>query len=301
MIQTEASTSSAIADFLHLPAGEITRAAVQVVLIWAMAWVAMVFLRLVARRIVAAADDGDPHTLTVREKQGQTISQLLRGVGRVLVVLVAGLLTLDVFFDIGPLLAGAGILGLAVSFGAQSLVKDVISGFFVLLENQFAVGDVIEAAGKTGTVEQMSLRVVKLRDVRGVLHIIPNGQIAVVSNATRGWGREVIDVGVSYDVDVDDALRVFRDEAARFGADPAWGARMDGLPDVLGVESLTDHAVMIRTLLRARPGDQWALGREFRRRILRRLEAEGMETPIPRRMVQVRQPGGGAGPAEVIG
>jgi small conductance mechanosensitive channel len=219
----------------------------------------------------------------------------------VLVVLVAGLLTLDVFFDIGPLLAGAGILGLAVSFGAQSLVKDVISGFFVLLENQFAVGDVIEAAGKTGTVEQMSLRVVKLRDVRGVLHIIPNGQIAVVSNATRGWGREVIDVGVSYDVDVDDALRVFRDEAARFGADPAWGARMDGLPDVLGVESLTDHAVMIRTLLRARPGDQWALGREFRRRILRRLEAEGMETPIPRRMVQVRQPGGGAGPAEVIG
>jgi small conductance mechanosensitive channel len=300
MTLLQSSFPSALAEFLHLPSGELARAAVRVGAIWLLAWFGMMVIRLVARRIVAAVDEGDPGALTLREKQGQTISQLLRSVGRVLVFLVAALLTLDVFFDIGPLLAGAGILGLAVSFGAQSLVKDVISGFFILLENQFAVGDVIEAAGKSGAVEQMSLRVVKLRDVRGVLHIIPNGQIGVVSNATRGWGREVVDVSVSYEVDVDQALGVFRDEAARFGADPEWAPRMDGAPDVLGVESLTDSAVIIRTLLRARPGDQWALGREFRRRILRRLEAEGMEIPFPQRTVHVRHHSTGGTP-EVIG
>ena len=134
------------------------------------------------------------------------------------------LLSLDIFFDIGPLLAGAGIIGLAISFGAQSLVKDIISGFFILVENQFAVGDVIETAGKSGTVERMTLRVVMLRDLRGVLHIIPNGQMTVVSNQTRGWARAVVEVGVAYEVDVDRALAVFRDEAAAFGKDPGLAA-----------------------------------------------------------------------------
>ncbi len=116
--------------------------------------------------------------------------------------------------SIGPILAGAGILGLAVSFGAQSLVKDIITGFFMLLENQFVVGDTIEASGKTGVVERMTMRVVQLRDVEGVLHTIPNGEISVVSNKTRAWSRAVVDIGVSYDVEVDRAIDVFRDEAA---------------------------------------------------------------------------------------
>ncbi len=126
---------------------------------------------------------------------------------------VAVLLTFNVFIDIGPILAGAGILGLAVSFGAQSLVKDVISGFFILFENQFGLGDVIEAAGKSGTVEKMTLRVVVLRDVYGIMHIVPNSEIKVVSNKTRGWSRAVVDVGIARDVDIDQALEVVLDEA----------------------------------------------------------------------------------------
>ena len=118
---------------------------------------------------------------------GRTISQLLRSVGRVVIITIAILLTFNVFIDIAPILAGAGILGLAISFGAQSLVRDVISGFFFLVENQFAVGDVIEAAGKAGVVERMTLRVVVLRDQDGSMHVIPNGEIKVVSNKTRGW------------------------------------------------------------------------------------------------------------------
>jgi small conductance mechanosensitive channel len=203
--------------------------------------------------------------------------------------MVALLLSLNIFFDIGPLLAGAGILGLAFSFGAQSLVKDIISGFFILLENQFTVGDVIETAGKSGTVERMTLRVVMLRDLRGVLHIIPNGQMTVVSNQTRGWARAVVEVGVGYDVDVDRALDVIGDEAATFGKDQVWEHRLDGVPEVLGVESFTDNAVIIRTILRTLPGEQWAAAREFRRRLKTRLDREGIEIPYPQRVVQVRQ------------
>ena len=268
---------------------ELARALVRLVAIWLIAWICGRLVRFIARRIVKSVDDGDDSHLSVREKRGQTIAQLLRSVGRVVIVMVALLLSLNIFFDIGPLLAGAGILGLAFSFGAQSLVKDIISGFFILLENQFTVGDVIETAGKSGTVERMTLRVVMLRDLRGVLHIIPNGQMTVVSNQTRGWARAVVEVGVGYDVDVDRALDVIGDEAASFGKDQLWEHRLDGVPEVLGVESFTDNAVIIRTLLRTLPGEQWAAAREFRRRLKTRLDREGIEIPYPQRVVQVRQ------------
>ena len=151
-------------------------------------------MRLLARRIERAVDDGDDSTMTMQEKQGRTVAQLLRSVGRLLIIALALLMTLNQFINIGPILAGAGILGLAVSFGAQSLVKDVINGFFMLVENSISVGDTIEIAGKTGTVERITLRVVRLRDVDGTLHVIPNGQITTVSNQTRGWSRAVVDV-----------------------------------------------------------------------------------------------------------
>ncbi len=175
-------------DFFRVEAADLVRALIRLTAIWVMAWLTGRLIRLIARRIVKAVDDGDDSHLSLREKRGQTIAQLLRSVGRVVITLVALLLSLDIFFDIGPLLAGAGIIGLAISFGAQSLVKDIISGFFILLENQFAVGDVIEAAGKSGTVERMTLRVVMLRDLRGVLHIIPNGQMTVGKQPDPGLG-----------------------------------------------------------------------------------------------------------------
>ena len=277
-----------ILDFFHLDAGVVTGRGLQVVFIWLAAWVAMLIVRRIARRIVKLADDGDDSTFTAREKRGATVAQLLRSVGGVLIFTLAALSTLNVFMSIGPILAGAGILGLAVSFGAQSLVKDIITGFFMLLENQFVVGDTIEASGKTGVVERMTMRVVQLRDVEGVLHTIPNGEISVVSNKTRAWSRAVVDIGVSYDVEVDRAIEIFRDESRLFAEDPAWRGRLQTPPEVLGVQELAENGMVIRTFVRTTPGQQWDAGREFRRRMKNRLDKEGIDIPYQQRVMHVR-------------
>ncbi len=276
-----------VADALRLDLETILPKVLQVLVIWVLAWVGQRVVTVVARRIVAAVDDGDDSVLSAREQRGRTIAQLLRSVGWIVILVTALLLTANVFIDITPLLAGAGILGLAVSFGAQSLVKDVIAGFFILLENTIAVGDVVEIAGVAGGVERMTMRVVVLRDLHGVVHTIPNGQIGVVSNRTRGWSRAVIEIGVAYQSDLDRVLEVFRDEARRFAENPAWRDRLDGEPEVAGVESLADSAVVIRTLIRTLPGKQWEAARDFRRRMKNRLDQEGIEIPFPQRTVRV--------------
>lgn len=281
------------AELLRIDAGLLTRNVLQVGGIWLFCYVAMRVVHLIARRIERAVDDGNDSVMTEAEQRGHTTSHLLRSVGRVTLIFVGILLSLNVFINIAPLLAGAGILGLAVSFGAQSLVKDVISGFFYLLEGQFAVGDVIEVAGKSGVVERMTLRMVVLRDLRGVVHMVPNGQITTVSNMTRKWSRAVVDVGVAYGTDVDRALGIFRDEAHRFTADPAWSAQFDGEPEVLGVDALGDSAVTIRVLLRTQAGKQWGVAREFRRRIKGRLDREGIQIPFPQRMLHIVNPPAG--------
>ena len=260
----------------------------RVAAIWGGAWIAYQVVKRIAKRIIQAVDDGDDSTMTAAEKRGHTIAQLIKSVGRMLVIVVALLITINEFMSIAPLLAVGGILGLAVSFGSQSLVKDVIAGFFILIENQFAVGDVIEAAGKSGTVEKMTLRVAMLRDIRGILHVIPNGQITVVSNLTRSWSRAVVEVGVGYGTDIDRAIAVFRDELARMQADTPWNLRFAGDSEVQGVEQLGEHGVVIRTLLRTVPGAQWDVAREFRRRIKNRLDKEDIEIPFPQRTVHVR-------------
>ena len=284
-----------LAEILRLDREGIVRATFRVVGIWVLAWLALRVVRLTAERIEKSVDDGDDSVTTLREKRGRTISQLLRSVGRVVIITIAILLTFNVFINIAPILAGAGILGLAVSFGSQSLVRDVISGFFFLVENQFAVGDVIEAAGKGGVVEKMTLRVVVLRDLDGSLHIIPNGEIKVVSNKTRGWSRAVVDISVPHTEDLDRALAVVRDEAAKFSSDPLWGVQLDGPVEVLGVESLTDNAVVIRTLLKTQPGSQWSVAREFRRRLKNRFSRETIDSPYQQRRVQVTVRGGPEG------
>jgi small conductance mechanosensitive channel len=266
----------------------------RLLLIWGGAWLGYRLVRLLARRIMLSVDDGDDTTMTAEEKRGHTLAQLFRSVGRVVVLVLAVLLTLGEFINIGPLLAGAGIFGLAVSFGAQSLVKDVISGFFILVENQLVVGDIVEIAGKSGVVERVTLRVVRLRDAEGALHTIPCGQITTVSNRTAGWSRAIVEVDVGYAEDVDRVLDVFRSEAGRLAADSAWHQVLDGLPEVLGVERLGESGVTVRTVLRTVPGQQWAVGREFRRRIKNRLDAEGIEIPYPQRTVHVRHHGASA-------
>jgi small conductance mechanosensitive channel len=288
-----------LTELLSLDREGVLRATFRVAGIWLLAWLALRVVRVTSDRIEKSVDDGDDSVTTVREKRGRTISQLLRSVGRVAIITIAILLTFNVFINIAPILAGAGILGLAVSFGAQSLVRDVISGFFFLVENQFAIGDVIEAAGKGGVVEQMTLRVVVLRDLDGSMHVIPNGEIKVVSNKTRGWSRAVVDISVPHTEDLDRTLAIVRDEAANFSADPVWGIQLDGPVEVLGVESLTDNSVVIRTLLKTQPGSQWSVAREFRRRLKNRFSRETIDSPYQQRRVQVIVRGGPE--AEAVG
>lgn len=286
-----------IAALLKIDGEMALRSGVRVLGIWILAWLGLRVVNLTARRIEHSVDDGDDSVTTLREKRGRTISQLLRSVGRAVIVTIAILLTFNVFINIAPILAGAGILGLAISFGAQSLVRDIISGFFILLENQFAVGDVIEAAGKSGVVERMTMRVVVLRDLEGTMHVIPNGEMKVISNKTRGWARAVVDISVPYTEDVDRILSVVRDEAAQFSTDQVWGLQLDGPVEVLGVESLTDNSIVIRTLLKTQPGSQWNVAREFRRRLINRFAREAIESPFQQRRVHVTVKGGADGEA----
>jgi small conductance mechanosensitive channel len=222
-------------------------------------------------------------------QRAKTVAQLAFGVTRVAVWITATLLVLNLFFPIGPLLAGVGVFGLALSFGAQSLVKDMISGFFILLENQFAIGDIIEINGTSGVVERMTLRIVAVRDVEGVLHIIPNGTITQVSNKTKEWARVVLDVGVGYPEKVDSVIEVLRGVASEFATDQAWMPHLTEGPDVLGVQELADSAVNIRIIVRTRPGKQWDVKRELRRRIKNRFDQEGIEIPFPQRTVHLTQ------------
>jgi moderate conductance mechanosensitive channel len=286
-----------IGQLLRIDGQVALRGAIRVLGIWLLAWVGLRVVKLAAWRIERSVDDGDDSVTTLREKRGHTISQLLRSIGRVVIVTIAVLLTFDVFINIAPILAGAGILGLAISFGAQSLVRDIISGFFILLENQFAVGDVIEAAGKSGVVERMTLRVAVLRDLDGTMHVIPNGELKVVSNKTRGWARAVVDIAVPYTEDVDRILSIVRDEAAQFSTDKPWGLQLDGPVEVLGIEELRDNSVVIRSLLKTQPGSQWNVAREFRRRLINRFAREAIETPFQQRRVHVTVKGGAEGEA----
>jgi moderate conductance mechanosensitive channel len=239
---------------------------------------------LVRRWISRKADRVDEHDLA-----GQATVQRLRTLGAMLekvlhVLLVAGAVVYIMIIwgiPVGPLLALGGAIGLAVGFGAQDLVKDVIAGFFVLVEDQYAIGDVVELAGADGTVEEIRLRTTVLRGLDGSLHHVPNGEVRVATNLTPDYSRVVIDVGISYDADVDAAIAALSDEAARFRSDPDWTRAHADDPQVLGVDELGDSSVVIRVMFTTDPEKRWAVKREFLRRVKYRLDAEGIEIAYP--------------------
>jgi small conductance mechanosensitive channel len=271
------SVIDAALSFFGLTPLEVRHALSSLITIWFVTWLAWQLVKRIAKRIGAVADDHHADTITLREKRARTIAQLLRSAGRGALIALGVFLTLRVFIDITPLLGISAAVGVAVGFGAQSLMKDYLNGFFILFESQFVVGDVIEAAGKSGTVERLTLRMVRIRDLDGTVHVIPNGQITTLSNKTRGWSRAVVDIGVSYDNDIDRAIAALQEEAERISTDQLWVPRFDAPPEVLGVESFGDNGVTIRILLRTKPGLQGEVAREFRRRVLIRLERDGIK------------------------
>ncbi|HEX5724146.1 MAG TPA: mechanosensitive ion channel family protein [Longimicrobiaceae bacterium] len=244
-------------------------------------------LRLVVRRVEKALRGPDGGAISMQEQRALTVISLVRSVGMVVIGVLLVFMVLGALgVNLGPLLAGAGVVGLAISFGAQSLVKDVISGLFILFENQFGVGDVIRIEGVSGAVEKMTLRVVVLRDVYGVVHTVPNGEIKKVSNLTRTWARVVLDVGVAYREDPDRVIAVLREVGEELANDEHWGPVLVEPPEVPGVESFGDSAVNIRIWAKTLPLKQWDVARELRRRIKHRFDQEGIEIPFPHQTVQ---------------
>jgi small conductance mechanosensitive channel len=239
--------------------------------------------RVIIRRIVEnEIEEDDPIARRLRQQRVTTIGGLLGNIVAVVLSIVTLLTIVGTFgVSIGPILASVGVLGLAVSFGAQSLVKDVITGIFMLLEGQFGIGDVIRLGDATGVVEKITLRTTVLRDVQGVVHIIPNGEITRVSNLTKAWSRAVLDIGVAYKEDVDRVIAVLREEGAALQQHADFGALLLEPPEVLGVESFGDSAVVVRMVAKTLPMKQWDVARELRRRIKKRFDAEGIEIPFP--------------------
>jgi small conductance mechanosensitive channel len=217
---------------------------------------------------------------------------VLRDVARVFIVAVGTMMILsEIGIDLKPLLAAAGLGGLAIGFGAQSLVKDVIAGFFILLEDSISVGDVVEVAGVSGVVEEVKLRTITLRDVSGSVHIVPNGIVDRVKNMTKGYSYFVFDIGVAYREDVDHVMAVLVEIAADLRADPLYAADILEPLEMLGVDRFDESAIIIRCRLKTLPSQQWRIGREMNRRIKKTFDAKGIEIPFPHRTIYWGQPG----------
>lgn len=241
------------------------------------------FIKFLTRRILERdIAEADPIVKRNREQRARTLASLLNNIAAVIIGVV-GLLTILTIMGlkIAPILATAGIAGLAISFGAQSLVKDIINGIFILIEGQFGIGDVIRVGETAGQVEKMTLRATMLRDAEGIAHILPNGEITRVSNLTKAWSRSMLDIRVAYKEDVDRVIAVLRDLGDEIAADPEWGHLIIDKPETLGVQNFTESAVIIRMITKTLPLKQWEVGRELRRRIKKRFDEENIEIPYP--------------------
>jgi len=227
-----------------------------------------------------------PVTSTRANQRAETIGALVGSVATFVVWSIAALMVFgEVGLELGPLLAGAGIVGIALGFGAQNLVRDFLSGIFMLIEDQFGVGDVITAGPATGTVEGVSLRTTRLRDVEGNVWHIPNGTIDHIANKSQQWSRALLDVQVSSATETAHAVTVIKRVAMEMWTEQTWVEEILEEPDVWGVESLDADGVTIRLVVKTRPLSQWKVARELRVRVKRAFDAEGIEIPCPQRMV----------------
>lgn len=262
--------------------------------------IAMRVSRLFVHGVVKALLDREASEGTAQEvsaielkKRMDTVEALGANSIQFFIVVVAALMILaQLGLDIGPAIAGLGVVGIAVGFGAQSLVRDYLNGALILIENQFARGDVIRVAGVMGTVEDFTLRRTTLRDMDGAVHTVPNGEIRVATNLTRVWARINQDVTIAYGTDIDKAIEVVDTVGREMASDPVWKRRLLEAPRVERVEALAEYGITIKILGSVHAADQWSAGGEFRRRLLDAFTASGIEIPRPQRVVLAREPDG---------
>jgi small-conductance mechanosensitive channel len=268
---------------------DVAAVALHVVIILVLSWLAM---RL-SRKLIASLRHHLEQDLVDREriKRLDTLGRVFRYVSAVIILLTSGMLVLsEVGISIAPILATAGVLGIAVGFGAQSLVKDYFNGFFLLLEDQIRQGDVVEVAGKGGLVEEMTLRYIRLRDYEGSVHTIPNGIVGTVTNRSRGFAYAVVDVSVAYRENVDEVYEVMRTVAAELRADQQLADKIMDDIEIAGVDQWGDSAVVIRCRFKVLPLEQWGVRREFLHRLKKAFDAAGIEIPYPHLTVYAGQP-----------
>jgi moderate conductance mechanosensitive channel len=250
-------------------------------------------LRSVVRRTVERVMERHDQPARELTLKANTLANVIESAGRMVVFIIATMMILsNLGLDIGPLLASAGVAGIAIGFGAQSLIRDLINGFFILLEDQYSVGDVVMVNGDSGLVEHLSLRRTALRALNGTVIIIPNGDIRTVSNLTKDWARAVLDIAISYDDDIDHAIEVIREELADVENDPEIGDVIIAPAEILGVTELGQYQVTIRAWLKTKPMEQWRVQRELLRRIKKTLDRNGITIPYPHNVTIFRAENG---------
>jgi small conductance mechanosensitive channel len=234
--------------------------------------------KLLVNRAMAKDDDTGLET----EKRINTLVGIVSGAGKVIIWLIFFMMVLKKFdVDIAPIIASAGIIGLAVGFGAQELVRDVISGFFILLENQIRAGDVAIINGTGGLVEKIELRTITLRDFSGVVHIFQNGKISTMSNMTKEWSAMVFDMGVAYKEDTDVVAEVMKQVGDELMNDEEFKDKFIEPIEIFGVDKFADSAVIVKARIKTKPIQQWTVGREYRRRLKKAFDEKGIEIPFP--------------------
>lgn len=264
--------------------GGIAISGARIVAILLLAWLAVAVSRralsVLRRRIADRLDD------TEAVKRAETLARVFRYIATVVISLISFVAVLsELGVSVAPILGAAGVVGLAVGFGAQSLVKDYVTGLFLLIENQIRQGDVVTLGEHSGSVEEVTLRFVRLRDYSGSVYYIPNGNISTVINMSRGFAHAVIDIGVGYSADLDRAMQVMREVGAELQADPALGPRILGELEIAGVQDWADSAVMIRARFRVAAMEQWGVRREYLLRLKKAFDRNGIEIPFPQLML----------------
>lgn len=258
-----------------------------VFLILVASWLFMGFVRKVLRTLNQrmATRSSDPED----QKRIDTLMRVFRYIASVVIGAVTVMLVLSEFgISIAPILATAGVAGLAIGFGAQSLVKDYFTGFVMILENQIHVGDVVEVGGKSGKVEDVTLRYVRMRDAEGAVHYVPNGVISTVTNRSREFAYAMIEVGVGYAENIDRVIDVIKSVGATLAQDPQFGEKIMEPLEMLGVENWADSAVSLRFRFKTKALEQWPVRREFLRRLKNEFDRQGIEIPFPSRTVYTR-------------
>lgn len=270
---------------------DISGRAVRVIVILLAAVIIRKFLGRVLPKLhgwaMAKVQEGDDLQQLDLERRANTLTGILAATLTAVIWSLAVVMALrEVGFDITPIIAGAGVVGLAVGFGAQSLVKDVMTGLVLLVENNIRVGDVCSVGGKIGAVESVNLRTTTLRDLTGTVHVVPNGEITTVSNLTRDFSCFVFDMGISYSSDVELAKRIMTEVAEEMRSEEDFAKAILEM-EIFGLDKFADSAVVIKGRIKTRPGDHWRTGREFNRRVKIRFDAEGIEIPFPQRTLSL--------------